>query len=195
MGFFDNLPAAAPREPDEPPAPPVWDKPDSAIGVLAADQFVLGRSDDAAIAITGLTAFTTGFEFTLTAVLRRHDRHGRPFHVNLRRPFLEDDGLPDEFIRLGLQFADGTVATNLDRSPFDLDGTEPVGPLLWERGGGGGGRRYDQNYWVWPLPPAGPLTFVCAWPAKGIAESRAEIDAQPILDAATRATVVWPDED
>ncbi len=193
MGFFDNHPAAAPPEPDEPPAPPVWDKPDGAIGVLAADQFVLGRSDDAAIAITGLTAFTTGFEFTLTALLRRHDRHGRTFHFNLRRPYLEDDGLPDEFIRLGLQFADGTVATNLDRSPFDLEGIEPVGPLLWERGGGGGGRRYDQGYWVWPLPPAGPLTFVCAWPAKGIPESRAEIDAQPILDAATRATVLWPD--
>jgi hypothetical protein len=47
------------------------------------------------------------------------------------------------------------------------------------------------EHWVWPLPPPGPFAFVCAWPARGIAESRAEIDAGSILEAAGRALTLW----
>ena len=99
---------------------------------------------------------------------------------------------PGHLLRLGLQFADGTIATNLGHHPLSFaDVTEPTGPVLLERGGGGGGRRYDQKYWVWPLPPAGSLTFVCAWPARNIPESRHEIDADRIREAAGRARYVW----
>jgi len=45
----------------------------------------------------------------------------------------------------------------------------------------------------WPLPPAGPLEFVCEWPAFGIAESRAGIDARLILDAARHSVRLWPE--
>jgi hypothetical protein len=45
--------------------------------------------------------------------------------------------------------------------------------------------------WVWPLPPAGPLTFVCEWPAAGIEFTRTEVDAQPLLDAATQAQQIF----
>ena len=48
---------------------------------------------------------------------------------------------------------------------------------------------------MWPLPPAGPLEFVCEWPAFGIAESRAGIDAQLILDAARRSVRLWPENE
>jgi hypothetical protein len=47
---------------------------------------------------------------------------------------------------------------------------------------------------VWPLPPAGTLAFVCEWPLRGIVETRAEIDAAPILEAAGRAEVLWPED-
>jgi hypothetical protein len=47
---------------------------------------------------------------------------------------------------------------------------------------------------VWPLPPAGPLAFVCEWPGRGIAESRMEPDARLILEAAGRAVTLWPDD-
>jgi hypothetical protein len=43
---------------------------------------------------------------------------------------------------------------------------------------------------VWPLPPPGPLVFACEWPAAGMALTRHEIDAQPILDAAGRTQVI-----
>jgi hypothetical protein len=51
------------------------------------------------------------------------------------------------------------------------------------------------RYWIWPLPPAGPVTFVCQWPALGIPESRADVDAELILDAAARAVQLWPEDD
>jgi hypothetical protein len=61
-------------------------------------------------------------------------------------------------------------------------------------GGGGGGGRWRQDFWVWPLPPAGSLAFVCEWPAAGIALSRADTDAQQLLDGAARAVALFPDE-
>jgi hypothetical protein len=50
------------------------------------------------------------------------------------------------------------------------------------------------DHWVWPLPPDGPFAFVCEWPARGIPESRAEIDGGAILQAAGRAVTLWPEE-
>jgi hypothetical protein len=46
--------------------------------------------------------------------------------------------------------------------------------------------------WVYGLPPPGPLAFVVEWPARGIAETRAEIDAGLVLEAASRAVPAWP---
>lgn len=82
----------------------------------------------------------------------------------------------DERLRLGLEYADGRTATNVNPMPLpadpragDLADDEVV---LAQSGGGGGGRTFEQGYWVTPLPPPGPLAFVCAWPALGITETR-----------------------
>jgi hypothetical protein len=66
------------------------------------------------------------------------------------------------------------------------------GPILNPVSFGAGRRHLDRSYWVWPLPPAGPLTFACEWAAFGIPEARAGTDAQPILDAARRSVQLWP---
>jgi hypothetical protein len=34
---------------------------------------------------------------------------------------------------------------------------EPTDPVRWGMGGGGGGGRWRQDFWVWPLPPSGPV--------------------------------------
>lgn len=47
---------------------------------------------------------------------------------------------------------------------------------------------------MWPLPPSGPLSFVSEWPAAGIPLSRAQIEGQSIIDAATRAQTIFPDQ-
>ena len=66
--------------------------------------------------------------------------------------------------------------------------------MLSPGGGSGGPRSYDMSMWVWPLPPPGPVAFVCEWAAESIALTRREIDAEPILDAARRSEAMWPDE-
>ena len=50
------------------------------------------------------------------------------------------------------------------------------------------------NFWVYPLPPEGPVTLVASWLEYGVAETRAELDGTAIREAAGRAVVLWPDE-
>jgi hypothetical protein len=67
--------------------------------------------------------------------------------------------------------------------------------LLYPFAGGGGPLSFVSRWWTWPLPPGGPLEFVCEWPTFGIAESRAGIDAQLVLDAARRSIRLWPENE
>jgi len=71
-------------------------------------------------------------------------------------------------------FADGRKVTTLDEH-WGSEG-EPEQPILESGSGGGSPGHYDSEYWLWPLPPPGPLVFVCEWAAVGIAETRTEID-------------------
>ena len=90
---------------------------------------------------------------------------------------------------VSLRFSDGrTVSTG--RPP---GGAEPAGPFLRMHGGGGSSHFNQMRWWAWPLPPGGPLEFICQWPAMGISETRVSIEAELILDAARRAVLVWPE--
>ena len=71
-------------------------------------------------------------------------------------------------------------------------GREPLGPIMTTRVAGASALSRDWRYWVSPLPPPGSLGFVCAWPAFGIAESRAELEAAQILAAARDNIELWP---
>jgi hypothetical protein len=185
VGFFDSVPPPPPPEP-EPPAPPrpVWVKPETQVGGSVGVDLLLARSDEAALALTGLIAYPNGFSFTIAAVLREEDRRGRVHHYGYQP---DGSGAPEpEFLRVGVRFADGRVAANLAGRPR-FDDETPDRPVLMADSGGGGGRRFDMGYWVWPLPPAGPLTVVVAWPGYHIDETSAQIDAALLHDAAGRA--------
>ena len=69
----------------------------------------------------------------------------------------------------------------------------PQGPVLMPRGGGGGGRRWDVSFWLWPLPKDEPFALVLEWPARGIELTRYEIAVAPIAAAAARCEELWPD--
>jgi hypothetical protein len=116
MGFFDDLPAPelAPPRRHHPWEPPEAEFP----GIVPVDTLLLGRTDEVAVAVTGLSAFSAGIEIFLTARIRPSADH-----------------------------------------------------------------------------PAGPLEFVREWPAFGIPESRAVIDAQLIRDAAERSVRLWPENE
>jgi hypothetical protein len=95
-----------------------------------------------------------------------------------------------DMLRFGVAFSDGARATNV-RYQTPADGP-PAAPYLRGMGGRGSTTAWSQGFWVWPLPSPGPLTFVCEWPAAGISQTRAEIDAQTIIDAGARAIIVFP---
>jgi hypothetical protein len=177
-------------------SPPAWiAPPHNVLPGIAPMQLIVARTDETVAAVAGIQAYPAGFSFTLS--LRLHNLSVRE---EQRLPYLfdstdpEDDPLAGDFLRFGVQFADGRKATTLDRPPYDPEGQAPDRPVLREHGGGGGGTAWDTEYWLWPLPPAGPFAFVCEWPARGIAESRAEIDAAAILEAAGRALTLWSDK-
>jgi hypothetical protein len=179
MGFFDELPAA---EPEPPRSHRPWDPPNAEIpGIVPIQTLMIGRTDQVAVAVTGLSAYTEGFEVFVTAHLRppgaAGDRGSRPDRGMIRRSF-----------RLGLLLSDG-------RKVFGeyAHDSEPAGPVLRAYMSGGGLHSHVSRWWAWPLPPAGPLEFVCEWAALGVPETRAVIDAQLILDAAARSTRLWPE--
>jgi hypothetical protein len=98
---------------------------------------------------------------------------------------------PDEGegqLRFGVSYADGR-STQDSRWPFDEDVGD--GPILVPGGGSGGGTEHRQSYWLWPLPPPGPVTFHLLWPDAGIAETSTSIDAAVFIDAAAAAETLW----
>ena len=176
-------------------SPPAWlGPPHNVLPGVAPVELIVARTDQTVVAIAGVRAYPTGFGFTVSLRLRAVSVREDQRLPQLFGPVFAEDPLPDEFLRLGVQLADGRKATNLDRPPHDPEGREPEAPVLHQHGGGGGGSAWDFDHWVWPLPPAGPLAFVCEWPLRGIAETRAEIDAAPILEAARRAEILWPED-
>jgi hypothetical protein len=176
-------------------SPPPWlGPPLNAIPGIAPVELVIARTEETVVALAGIHAYPAGFDFSLCLRLRNLSaREEQQFPYPLDHAAFEGDPLPDAFLRFGVQFADGRKATNLDR-PFHNPEQEPDRPVLLQHGGGGGGSAWDMQYWVWPLPPPGPFAFVCEWPARGIAESRVEIDAGSILEAAGRASTFWSDD-
>jgi hypothetical protein len=192
--FFE--PPPPPEEPEAPPEQPVWSGPQhgTLAGVVALE-LVLAHSEAAAVCITRLGAYPTGFEFDLvTFVAPGREEELDPMMMGHRRHMARRQGapgLPPELLRVGIEFADGSKATNVGgHHPWAGDG-EPTGPVMFQGGGSSGGGQSRQAQWVWPLPPPGPMSFVCEWPAAGIELTRADIDAQLILDAATRAQVIF----
>jgi hypothetical protein len=193
--------------------------PEDVLGGVVALELLLARSQMAAVTISSAAAYRTGLEFTVGLRLRedRQDRvwMGPPWEH--RRS--QSGELPDDLFRVGVQFEDGSKATTLDTGlcgtfvgppggvvDYSSGGTigavegeeraeprVPDSPVLVPRGGGGGMRHWSESLWLWPLPPEGRLSFVCEWPAFGIALTRADVDAAPIRDAAARSRALWDD--
>jgi hypothetical protein len=188
---FFELPSMS--EPDEPPPQPAWvGPPDNEAGIVVPLNSLLARSREVAVVLLSATVFSAGFELTSAARTReRIDALHETFVMHHRRQ--KSAELDPRFLRFGLEFADGRKATNLGYPGYAVErDADPSQPVFMPRGSSSGGRSWEGNWWVWPLPPAGPLTVVCEWPAYGIALTRHELDAGMLLDAAAQVEQLWP---
>ena len=71
------------------------------------------------------------------------------------------------------------------------DPPEPPGPVIGSMSGGGGGKHWDFNFFVWPLPPDGPVMVTCRWPARGLQTAGKELNGTAIRAAGLKSKSVW----
>jgi hypothetical protein len=178
MSFFEP----PPLRPSSEPRMPAWARgPEDMVPGVVPVALLVARTDTHAVLVDGLLVYPTGFDFDLA--VRRHPGHPRRSHHHQHR-WGHD-------LRLEVRFADGRRADNDPRSwsPPPRD-RAPDPPLLYQSTSGPDGG----HVWLWGLPPPGPLTFACQWPAQQIPPSEVVLDAGLVLAAAARATTLWPDQ-
>jgi hypothetical protein len=208
MDFFPPDPPDPTDDEEQEHRQPVWmGPPDDVLPGVVPVEVVLGRSDSTVVALTGMRAFPTGVQMNLAVRVRgpvaRRDLHSEVFDG----PY--NHGMDAQWqagrLKWGFELADGRRVTNVDpwpqppdhdhSHPHDADDWlrwEPDHPVLQGGGGGGGNRSVDRDYWLWPLPPAGRLRVVCQWPDQDIELTVQDLDAEPLLAAAHRASPLWP---
>jgi hypothetical protein len=176
------------------PRPPWRHAPSGTLPGVVPLELVLARTKQVAVCVTRLGVYPTGFELDLVTMAIDPSDALDPFLFEGRsRRRQTGAGIPPEQLRFGVEFADGTKATNTSGWSEPRE-EPPPGPVLRPGGGsGGGGGNFRQSMWVWPLPPPGQLAFVGEWPAAGIPLTRHAIDAQIILDAAIHAQELFTD--
>ena len=164
-------------------------EPDNEIPAVLPFTVILGRTPDLAVALLGLRAYSAGISFDL-AVRSRRDLPSELYHS---MHVSATDNL-----MVGVELADGRRASTLDRADDPWGPGQPDELRLTQGSGGGGGRTYAMSYYLTPVPPAGPVTFVCAWPAQEIPETTTVIEAAQLApfasfaDAASQAVELWP---
>lgn len=176
------------EDPGPPPLPPWAGPPHGVLPGAAPLELLIAANARAAVYVGRCSAYATGFELDVRVLIAPEAGELEP---SLNGVYARGRGDNyHEMLRFGVQFSDGRRATNVDGRGYA--GGEPEGPVLWGMGGGGGGGRWRQDFWVWPLPPPGPLAFVCEWPAAQIPLSRSEVDAELLLNASARARELFP---
>ena len=168
-------------------------QPDGVIPGFARAGLFLIRGDEIAVAVGSVHAYPNGFEFTVHARLR-HDRFvwGTSPLDTLADPRTSQH--PDQALRLGVLYADGRRARTGSYRPMPVVEDDGKHLVLREVGTGGTDRQWDGRFWVHPLPPDGPVTFIASWLLYGAGEQRAELDRSAIQKAAERAVTLWPED-
>jgi hypothetical protein len=174
-----------------PPSPPERiGPPERVIPGVAAVNLTLAETPRSVMALMMLSAYRGGFAFRISTLSRRP--------VALARPARRASTAPDDDDLAGaptcrVEFSDGSVAEAGDDRPTPPD-RPPRDPVLQTTQSEVHGPLRTTEFHVWPLPPPGPVGFVCRWPAGGVDEVRREIDAGVIHEAASRAIVLARDQ-
>ena len=181
----------------EPPPQPRWSgPPDEEIGVAVPARIVLASQPRLFIAVTDCAAFSNGF--TLAIAVRSKDEI--PPDAMGFAAYRERD--EDAGIQIGIRFSDGRESrggTGPNPALMDYyrewsegkDPPEPPGPVIGQMNGGGGGKRWDFGFFIWPLPPDGPVTITCRWPRRGLQTGGEELNGTAIRAAGLKSHGVW----
>jgi len=167
----------------------LWNRPETEFPALVPVGILhFTRTEPSEVAVTAVLAYSNGFEFLVTRLLRPDGpgfgHEAGPTPPGLRR----DSPAVRQPMTIGLGFADGSQVTGDVPSPA---GNEvPTGRILNFGGSVGSTHRSDSRWWTWPLPPRGRLDFICRL---GAAETRVSMDARLILEASQRSARAWPD--
>jgi hypothetical protein len=138
-------------------------------GSVVTARIVVARTPTVVVAVDRVVAYPSGFELGVAARSQDEPLRGS-FDTGNRRSW------------------SGTAAFAGASLTVRLDGDLTVVPVS----GSGTQTRFDQRFWVMPLPPPGPVGVVLAWPARDVAEIRAELDGAAVVDAAAQAETLWP---
>jgi hypothetical protein len=172
---------------------PAWiAPPENELGEAVAATVVLVKRSELAIAVTDFRAYSSGIAGRLVVRTRERELGGRmmhPMHPTMRARGTDSNELPRELLRFGIEFADGRRATTIDNRASRRD--EPPEIVLMQRGGGGGGNGWELGFWIWPLPPEGPLTFAVEWPAESVDLTTSQLDTAPLRAAAAGSEALW----
>jgi hypothetical protein len=159
--------------------------PENEIPVAIPLNAVLGRTDEAAVALTGVRVYTTGVAFELAVRVRSWPEDD---HRGLSE-LVFDHGRRAGQLLIGVELADGRRASNVGGRGFEPDGS---GIVFHPAGGGGGQLAVDQSWWLSPVPPEGPVRFVCSCAPLNIEETFVELDGTAMAQAAEDVVTLWP---
>jgi hypothetical protein len=194
MSFFESIPQPSPPEPVRRHRA-VWERSDAVIPASVPADVMLFRTEQVAAAIGNVRAHPNGFEFRLSVRVRNEEETDLgwfdPTELHRHR---QGTQVPENVLRLGVLYADGRRVATTSHPPWPDDDDDAEHLILVPQGSGGGERTWDGDFWVYPLPPDGPVTFVASWLEQGVPETRAELDAAAIGEAAGRAVVLWPED-
>ena len=180
-----------------PPLPRWSGAPDDEVGIAVAARMVLASQPRLFIAVTDCVAYSNGFSLGL-AVRSKDEIPPEKMGFGPHREGAEDAGL-----QVTIRFSDGRDtrggALGPNRELMDYfkewsegkDPPQPVGPIIGQQGGGGGGHRWVFHYFVWPLPPDGPVTITCKWPGRGLQTAGRELNGTAIRAAGLKSKSVW----
>ena len=167
--------------------------PEDELGVAVPVQQVLTAGDEAVVVLSSCVAYTSGFQLGI-GIRKKHEP------PPLSNPRLHHE-MPEMSLDVGVRFADGretspTRDAEQRKAFFEAfaagsDPPLPPGPMIGSGGGGGGGRRWDWTYWIWPLPPDGPMTLVARWPAGRGPDGEVQVDGSAIRRAGERSEKLW----
>jgi hypothetical protein len=177
--FFDAPPLEPPPMPPMPPRQDWMGPPEGWLGGYVPLRLELVRAPGTLLLLGPMEGFPTGVRFELQ-LESREPSHGPG--MGPMGPFGED-------FRLGVAYADGGKWTGFRFPAGPLEA--PPAPNVMFNGGGGGGNHFSQRLWLWPLPPAGPVTFAVSWPSMGVAERTIDIDGEVFRAAAAEAEQLW----